>query len=104
MYSTGVLFRLIALSNGVTLSDEDPLGQFAGGREHFGLSSEQPAGALRVGAHGVPVTSHSTSHSENCLTIEAWAPFPAEGDLVFYLEWPAGDFQYAEFPAALPRR
>lgn len=97
VYSTGVLFKLIALSKGVTLSAEDPLGQFAGDREHFGLMGEQPAGALQLGVRGVPVTSHSTNRNENRLNIEAWAPFLPEGDLVIYLEWPAVDIEYSEF-------
>jgi len=98
VYSTGVLFRLIALSKGVTLGFEDPLGQFAGeeGR-HVARTGQQPAGPLQLGAHGVPVTSHDTSRSDSWLKIEAWAPFPPGGDLIFYLEWPAGNIEYCEF-------
>ena len=96
-YSTGVLSGLIALSKGAALSHEDPLRQFARDREHVGLSNEPPAGALRLGAHGVSVVSHRTSRNESRLSIEAWTPFLPDGDLVFYLEWPAGDIEYSEF-------
>jgi hypothetical protein len=96
-YSTGVVFKLMALSKGAALSDEDPLESFADEREAYGLSIERPAGALRLGAHGVSVTAHSVSRSQNRLVLEAWSPFPPDGDLVLYLEWPAEGIGYAEF-------
>ena len=96
-YSTGVLFRLVVLSKGVNLSDEDPLESFAGERRAYGRSSERPAGTLRLGAHGVPVTTRSASRHENRLEIEAWTAFPPDGDLVFHLEWPAEGIEHSEF-------
>jgi hypothetical protein len=37
-----------------------------------------------------------TRAGENRLKTEAWAPFPADGDLV-YVEWPAKGIEHAEF-------
>jgi hypothetical protein len=97
IYSTGVAFRLVALSKRVSLQDEDPLGSFAGEREAYGLTNERPARSLRLGAQGVPVTTHSVGRRAQRLQIDAWAPFPADGDLVFHLEWPAEGIEYSEF-------
>jgi hypothetical protein len=55
------------------------------------------AGSLKFGAQRVPVTFHSWSSGENRLKIEAWAPFPPDGDLVFYVEWLAEGIEYCEF-------
>jgi len=93
VYSTGVAFTLVALSKGVSLRYEDPIAESPLG----GISSDRVAGSLRFGAHGVPVTVHSGGGGENRLTIDAWTPFPADGDLVFYLEWPAQGIEYSEF-------
>lgn len=93
VYSTGVAFTLVALSKGASLQDEDPVAESS--LEPF--PRERAAGSLRFGAQGVPVTVHSGSHGENRLDIDAWAPFPPDGDLVFYLEWPAEGIGYSEF-------
>ena len=44
---------------------------------------------------------HSWNRGENHLQIEAWAPFPPDGDLAFYVEWPAEGIAYAEFRVPL---
>lgn len=99
IYSTGVVFRLMTLSKRADLRNEDPLRDSA--REPYQRSSEQPAGTLRFGARGVPMTPQGTSSSQNRLEAEAWAPFPPDGDLVFHLEWPAEGIEYSEF--SIPR-
>jgi hypothetical protein len=93
VYSTAVAFTLVALSKGVSLQDEDPI---AGSPIDWD-SGDRSAGSLRFGAHGVPVTFHGASRGENSLKIDAWTPFPPDGDLVFYLEWPAEGIEYSEF-------
>lgn len=93
VYSTGVAFTLVALSKGASLQDEDPVAESS--LEPF--PRDRPAGALRFGAQGVPVTVHNGGGHENRLEIDAWAPFPPDGDLVFYLEWPAEGIGHSEF-------
>ncbi len=93
VYSTAVAFTLVALSKGVSLQDEDPIAESPIDWD----SSHRVAGSLRFGAHGVPVTFHGASRGENSLKIDAWTPFPPDGDLVFYLEWPAEGIEYSEF-------
>jgi len=92
-YSTGVTFRLVALSKGVSLQDEDPVADDS--LKPF--PHPRPAGSLRLGAQGVPVTVHSGGARKNRLEIDSWTPFPPDGDLVFYLEWPAEGIEYSEF-------
>jgi hypothetical protein len=92
-YSTGVTFRLVALSKGVSLQDEDPIAEDS--LKPF--PHPRPAGSLRLGARGVPVTVHSGSTRKNRLEIDSWTPFPPDGDLVFYLKWPAEGIEYSEF-------
>jgi hypothetical protein len=93
VYSTGVAFTLVALSKGVSLQDEDPIAESP--LEPF--PGDRVGGSLRFDAHGVPVTVHSGGGGVNRLTIDAWAPFPPDADLVFYLEWPAEGIEYSEF-------
>ena len=53
-YSTGVTFRLVALSKGVSLQDEDPIAEAS----LVPFPHPRPAGSLRLGAQDVPVTVH----------------------------------------------
>src|SRR5262245_52568155 len=85
VYTTGVAFTAVVLSKGPSLRSG-------------GLAEEGPAepvlvdlGAesLKFGARQVPLTFNSWGRNEHRLKIEAWAPFPADGDLDFYVEWPA---------------
>jgi hypothetical protein len=92
-YSTGVMLTLVALSKGASLQEEDPVKESS--LEPF--PRDRPAGSLRFGAQGVPVTIHDGGARENRLDIKAWTPFPPDGDLVFYLEWPAEGIEYSEF-------
>jgi len=97
VYSTGVFFTLIALSRGTSLQKEDPLDSWAGERGAYGEADERPAGSLRLGARDAHMISHSAAHTEHRLHIDCWTPFPSDGDLVFYLEWPAEGIDYSEF-------
>jgi len=95
VHSTGVAFTVVALSKGVSLRDDHSIEEAPGEPLRVDLG----AGSLKFGAQSVPVTFHSWSSGENRLKIEAWAPFPPDGDLVFYVEWPAEGIEYCEFRA-----
>jgi hypothetical protein len=41
--------------------------------------------------------SQSASRMQNHLRVDSWTPFPPDGDLVFYLAWPAEGIEYSEF-------
>ena len=96
VYSTGVAFTVVALSKGVSLRVDDDMEDAP--RAPAGV--DLGAGSLKVGAQRVPVSVHSWSRGANRHQIEAWAPFPPDGDLVFHLEWPAEGIDYAEFRVA----
>jgi hypothetical protein len=97
VYSTGVAFILVTLSKGISLQGEDPLGSWAGERGPSWSRRERPAGSLRLTADGVPIISHGASNSACRLLVDAWAPFPPDGDLVFHLEWLAEGIDPSEF-------
>jgi hypothetical protein len=88
-----VALTVVALSKGVSLRGEVPLEE----APVVPFRADLGAGSLKFGAQGVPVAFHSWSGGENRLKIEAWAPFPPDGDLVFHVEWPAGGIEYSEF-------
>jgi len=92
-YSTGVAFTVVALSKGVSLRIDDDFEDAQPAPAGLDLG----AGSLKFGARRVPVSLHSWSRGANRHQIEAWAPFPPDGDLVFYLEWPAEGIEYSEF-------
>jgi hypothetical protein len=97
IYSTGVFFTLIALSKGTSLQKEDPLDSWAGEGEAHGEPDERSAGSLRLGARGARMASHGASRMQQRLHVDSWTSFPPDGDLVFYLEWPAEGIEYSEF-------
>jgi hypothetical protein len=97
VYSTGVFFTLIALSKGTSLQKEDPLDSWAGEREAYGEPDERPPGSLKLGARDARTISQSGGSGQYRLYVDSWTPFPPDGDLVFYLEWPAEGIEYSEF-------
>jgi hypothetical protein len=93
VYSSGVAFTAVVLSKRPSLRsdgfpEEDPVEP---------VLVDLGAGSLKFGAGHVPLTFHSWSRNKHRLKIEAWAPFPADGDLDFYVEWPAEGIEYSEF-------
>jgi hypothetical protein len=97
VYSTGVCFTLIALSKGPSLHKEDPLDSRVRQSEPYCEADERPAGALRLGARNARMISHGTGSRDRRIQVDCWTPFPPDGDLVFYLEWPAEGIAYSEF-------
>lgn len=97
VYSTGVLFTLIALSKGPSLHKQDPLDLKVRQREPYEEADERPPGSLRLGARDTRIDSHAAGFRQHRLQIDCWTPFPRDGDLVFYLEWPAEGIDYSEF-------
>jgi hypothetical protein len=95
-YSVGVFFTLIARSKGPNLQGQDPLGGQPHVR-HASWDAEPPAGSLRLGARDTRIFPRGFSRSAHTLDLDAWAPFPPDGDLVCYLEWPAEGIASSEF-------
>jgi hypothetical protein len=93
VYSTGVAFTVVVLSKGAALRDQDSLDEAPVEPSRVDLG----AGSLKFGARDVQLTFHSWGGGENRLKIEAWAPFPPDGDLVFYVEWRAEGIEHSEF-------
>ena len=70
VYSTGVFFTLIALSRGTSMQKEDPLDSWAGEREAYGETDEQPAGSLRLGARDARMIAHGAARAEHRLHVD----------------------------------
>jgi hypothetical protein len=96
VYSTGVFFTLIARSKGPNLQKEDPLwGQPNVLRASW--DAEPPAGSLRLGVRDTRIFPRGHGRSGHRLDLEAWTPFPLDGDVFFHLEWPAEGIGSSEF-------
>lgn len=98
VYSTGVCFTLIARSKGPNLQKEDPLwGQPNVLRGASWDDAEPPAGSLRLGVRDTRICPRGLSRSDHSLDLDAWTPFPLDGDVFFHLEWPAEGIGSSEF-------